>query len=171
MTGRPGHPVPFPPAAPPLPPSAAPRRPGTLVTACVLACLLAAASVPGAGATWWFAGASDLYGELGSPVPRQGLVLALLELAAAGALVTGVVLLAAGIDRRTLVVTCAVELGVVGWWLYQVGAGPFGVYETDRLVFGGTALAFGAVAVTTAALALSPPSGRWLAVRRALRGR
>ncbi|MGY1702027.1 hypothetical protein [Geodermatophilus sp. SYSU D00766] len=142
-----------------------------MVTACVLACLLAAASVPGAVATWWFAGASDLYGELGSTVPRQGLVLALLELAAAAALVTGVVLLATGVDRWTLLATCAVELGAVGWWLYQVGAGPFGLYDTDRLVFGGTALVFGAVAGATAALTLSPPTGRWLAARRALRGR
>jgi hypothetical protein len=141
------------------------------VAACVLACLLAAASVPGALATWWFAGVSDLYGEQQSSVPRQGLVVALLEVAAAAALVVGAVLVVTGTDRRTLVVTCAAELGFAGWWLYQVAAGPFGEHGTDRLVFGGGALAFGAVAAGTAALALAPPTGRWVRARRAARGR
>ncbi len=169
MTGWAGHPTPFPPAVPPAP--AAPRRPATAVAACVLACVLAAASVPGAVATWWFAGTSDLYGEQQSTVPRQGLVVALLEVAAAAALVVGAVLVVTGIDRRTLVATCAVELGFVGWWLYQVTAGPFGEYDTDRLVFGGAAVAFGALAVGTAALALAPPTGRWIAARGSARGR
>ncbi|MGY1671811.1 hypothetical protein [Geodermatophilus sp. SYSU D00710] len=135
------------------------------MTACVLACVLAAASVPGAVATWWFSGTTDLYGELGSTVPRQGLVVALLEFAAVGALVTGAVLVTAGIDRWTLVATCAVELGFVGWWIHHVATGPFGEYDTDRLSFGGAAAAFGALAVAVAALALSPPTTRWLAAR------
>ncbi len=169
MTGWTGYPPPAWPAQPPPPP--APRRPATAVAACVLACVLAAASVPGAVATWWFAGATDLYGEQQSTVPRQGLVVALLEFAAVGALVVGAVLVATGTDRRTLVATCVAELGFVGWWLYQVTAGPFGEYDTDRLFFGGAAVAFGALAVGTAALALAPPTGRWLAARRVTRGR
>ncbi len=171
MTGWPGHPAPFPPAVPPWAPPVPPRRPGTAVAACVLACVLAAASLPGAVATWWFAGFSDPYGELGSSVPEQGLVVAGLEFLAVGPLVLGAVLVVTGTDRRTLVATCAVELGFVGWWLWQVAAGPFGEYGTDRLVFGGAAAAFGAVAVATAALALAPPTTGWVAARRAARGR
>jgi hypothetical protein len=155
--------VPYPPAPP--------RRPGTAVTACVLACVLAALSVPGAVATWWFSGWSDPYGELGSTVPRQGLVVALLEFAAVGALVTGAVLVVTGIDRWTLVVTSAAELGFVGWWLYQLLTGPLGAVDGDRLVLGGAAAVFGVLAVATGAFALAPSTARWLAVRRAARGR
>ncbi|PWW24645.1 hypothetical protein JD79_03834 [Geodermatophilus normandii] len=137
----------------------------------MLACVLAALSVPGAVATWWFAGFSDPYGELGSSVPRQGLVVALLEFAAVGALVTGAVLVVTGIDRWTLVVTCVVELGFVGWWLVQLSTGPLGAHDGDRLVLGGAAVVFGALAVATGALALAPSAARWLAVRKATRGR
>jgi hypothetical protein len=134
--------------------------PGPVVTACVLAGLLAALTVPGALFT---ALATSSFAAIDDALYDQSVVIVLWEFACPAPLVTGAVLLFHGLDRRVLIGGAAVVVGIAGWWVW-VGAseGP----GLGGVLFSFLALLFAGPAVTAAVLVLQPSAGHFLGARR-----
>jgi hypothetical protein len=134
--------------------------PSAAVAAGVLACSLAALSVPGALVT---ALATSSFSAQSDALYEQSVVVTELESSSPIPLVVGAVLLFQGIDRYVLVGAAAVVFGISGWWIWAGASGALGA--GGELVFL-PALLFAGPAVTAAVLALQPSVGRFLGARR-----
>jgi len=134
--------------------------PSAAVAAGVLACSLAALSVPGALVT---ALATSSFSAQDDALYEQSVVVTELESSCPIPLVVGAVLLFQGIDRYVLVGAAAVVFGISGWWIWAGASGALGA--GGELVFL-PALLFAGPAVTAAVLALQPSVGGFLGARR-----